>query len=320
MLSLKTSVKGFALAGLILLLTGCGEEQEPVHLGYVEADWMYVSAQSAGQIVDQPVDKGDRIEPGMLLFALEDTAESAAIVQADAQIEQARAQAENLETGARLPEIRALEARLDEARARLDQLEKDRQRTLNLKADGFATQAQVDAINAQYDMAEASVTALMEEIRSARLPVGRSGQQAAAIAAIDAAEAVKDAAEFRRSERAVYASVSGRIEEVFFKPGEYVGPGTPVLSVLPDNGLKVRFFVPEAELASLKVGAEVTISADGIVRPFKAKISFIAHEAEFTPPVIYSRTERTNLVFMVEADVSETNGLHPGLPVEVDWQ
>ena len=89
-------------------------------------------------------------------------------------------------------------------------------------------------------------------------------------------------------------------------------------SLLPPANVKIRFYVPEPQLATLRMGAPVTVRCDGCATTVAAKVSFIAPQAEYTPPVIYSRENRAKLVFLIEAHPDQASAaLHPGLPVEV---
>jgi len=97
-----------------------------------------------------------------------------------------------------------------------------------------------------------------------------------------------------------------------------VAAGAPVVSILPPANVKIRFYVPEPALATLQHGAPVTIRCDGCADAIPARITFIAPQAEYTPPGIYSRENRGKLVFLLEARPDAPNpSLHPGLPVEV---
>jgi HlyD family secretion protein len=89
-----------------------------------------------------------------------------------------------------------------------------------------------------------------------------------------------------------------------------------VLALLPHASIRVRFFVPEGALARLHLGARVRISCDGC-GAMEGRISFIASDAEYTPPVIFSVGNREKLVFKVEARAPGGLPLHPGQPVEV---
>ena len=107
--------------------------------------------------------------------------------------------------------------------------------------------------------------------------------------------------------------------DTFFRVGEWVQAGQPVLALLPPGNVKARFFVPEGVVGRLQMGAAVNIVCDGCAAPIPAKISFISSRAEYTPPVIYSNAQRAKLVFMVEARPSAADGarLKPGQPVDV---
>jgi HlyD family secretion protein len=91
------------------------------------------------------------------------------------------------------------------------------------------------------------------------------------------------------------------------------------VNLLPPQNVKVKFFVPEAVLGALRVGQEVRVTCDGCAAPVSARVSFIAPQAEYTPPVIYSRDNRAKLVFLIEARPAPEDApkLHPGQPVEV---
>ena len=114
------------------------------------------------------------------------------------------------------------------------------------------------------------------------------------------------------------APATGRIEETFFEVGERVNAGQPVVSLLPDANVKVRFFLPEESLASVQIGNMIAVSCDGCADGLTAKIDRIATEAEFTPPVLYSKDSRTKLVYRIEAKpLGAATELKPGQPVDV---
>lgn len=307
------------LLGSALFLPACsGPETKDANIGYVEADWIYIAAPEAGWIVSQPVQQGMQVEPGELLFQLDTTAQQAAVAEADARIRQSEAEARNIATGARAAEIRALEARLVEAEARATRAEADKARVLPLVNRGVQPQSRGDTVIAEADMAAASVAALKQDIVVAK-QAARPAAQEAAEAATESAIAVSENATYRLRQRSVTARTAGRVADTFLEVGEYAMPGAPVLAILPDDGLKVRFFVPQAELPQITLGETVQVTTDGMGTPLTASISYIAVDAEFTPPVIYSENTRGKLVFLVEAQVPAGSELKPGLPVEIVW-
>ncbi len=304
---------------LVVMMAACsGKTPTAPNIGYVEADWRYIAAPQAGWIVEQPVAEGDRFVAGDTLFRMDTTAEEAALAEAEARVRQSGAQAQNIETGAREPEIRALQARLREAEARLSRLTADRDRIQPLVAAGIEARSRGEQVAADVLAAEAAVDAIGQDISVARLS-GRPAAREAADAAIESVLAARDSAAYRLSQRTVTAGLSGRVEEVLLEPGEYAMPGQPVLAVLPVDGMKVRFFVPQADLPGIAIGQTVKIVADGLTSPVRATVSNISTDPEFTPPVIYSRDTRDKLVFLVEADLEAGTPLLPGLPVEVSW-
>lgn len=154
----------------------------------------------------------------------------------------------------------------------------------------------------------------------ARLDDAQSGKDRN-IASVAAARAAYDEAMVRLDKRKVFAPRAGSVEEVYFRAGEVVNPGQPVIAILPPGNLKVRFYVSEPIRASLRTGQRVGVSCDGCGADLKASISFIARDAEFTPPVIFSREERGKLVYLVEArPEGETAKLTAGQPVSVSLE
>ena len=140
----------------------------------------------------------------------------------------------------------------------------------------------------------------------------------------DAAEAVlRDAqarlnsSQTRLSRRSIFSAVDGTVQQIYFRPGEMVPAGRPVLSLLPPGNIKVRFYVPESVLPGITYGDVVRVTCDGCSSGLTARVSFIAGQSEFTPPVIYSLEERAKLVFLIEALPEKPGNLRVGQPVDV---
>jgi len=135
--------------------------------------------------------------------------------------------------------------------------------------------------------------------------------------ALRTAQARVDSSNTRLVRRKLASPVTGTVQQVYFRPGEIVPVGRPIVALLPPGNLKVRFFVPESVLPRLAYGDVVKVGCDGCAGDLTAHISFIASTAEFTPPVIYSRDERAKLVFLVEALPEEPQQFRVGQPIEV---
>ena len=147
---------------------------------------------------------------------------------------------------------------------------------------------------------------------------GRQDELAAAEAAVAAAKAALAMAQWRLAERKAFAPAAGMITDTLYRPGEHVAAGAPVVELLPPDNVKLRFFVPEPLLGTLQIGQPIRFTCDGCPPDLGGRISFVAPEAEYTPPVIYSRESREKLVFLVEAEPDPAAPpLHPGQPVDV---
>jgi HlyD family secretion protein len=136
-------------------------------------------------------------------------------------------------------------------------------------------------------------------------------------AAIRETEARLNAAKTRLDRRTLWSPVIGVVQQVYYRPGETVPAGKPVVSILPPGNIKVRFYVPERFLARIALGDIVKVNCDGCPSGIAAPVTFISRSAEFTPPVIYSLEERSKLVYLVEARPADTAALRIGQPVDV---
>lgn len=136
-------------------------------------------------------------------------------------------------------------------------------------------------------------------------------------AALRTARARLNTAQTRLDRRKVASPVTGTVQQVYFRPGEMVTAGKPVLAILPPGNLKLRFFVPEAVLPRLAYGETVNVHCDGCAEGITARVTFISRSAEYTPPVIFSLEERAKLVFLIEALPSEPGRLRVGQPVDI---
>lgn len=303
--------------GLLALVPGVGPAPEPAWNGYVEADYVYLSAPSAGTIATVAAHEGQVIEAGEVLFTLETRQQQALLRAAEARVEAARANVENLATGSRDAEIDVVRANLEKAQADLALAASQSERSTKLLAEGLVPQAKADQDQANLRSARAQVQQLEAQLRVAELPA-RDPQRMAAEATLVAAEADADKARDDLADRTVVAPTDGRVERVYFSGGEVAAAGTPVVALLPADALKVKFYIAEAERPGLALGERLTVSCDGCGEAVSATVSFFASDPQFTPPVIYSRDERARLTFLAEATLADGATLQPGQPVTVE--
>jgi len=288
--------KRIAIIFAALLLAACGAKKPETLIGYAEADYLYLGAQDPGVVKTLSVSEGDKVAAGAALFRL-DTARATLNVD-EATARAASAAAQSADNG-------ALDQQVKEAEAALALAEQTFRRSAKLLKDGYVTRARFDADAANLKAAKARLDAA----RAQRTAGQGQSQSATAAAAL---------AEKRRADMEVTAPDAGTIERIYHRPGEVVGAGEPIVALLPPKNIKIKFFAPQAMLAKLDVGKKISFTCDGCSAPRSAKVSYIATEPQFTPPVIYSLEGRAKLVFLVEARPDDPTGIRPGLPVTIE--
>jgi HlyD family secretion protein len=260
-----------------LLLAACGRSDDHYWLGYAEGDNVFISAPQPGWVSNMTVERGSAVKPGEALFTLDATHEVAARDQAVATIAQDQAQ-------------------IAQEQANLVYTGKELSRQSGLARVNAGVPSTLDQTLASHQQSQAHIAQLQALLKQAQA------------ALVDA--------NYQLAQRTVISYISGHVEDIYFRTGEYAPASTPVLSVLPPKNIYVRFFVPETQFAKVKLGERVRITCDGCT-PMDATITFIAQQEEFTPPVIFSEGNREKLVFKLEARAPGGLKLNPGQPVEV---
>jgi HlyD family secretion protein len=270
-------MKAWLVLLLALLAAGCEEKKEPGWLGYGEGDSVLIASPQPGWVETLNVERGQTVAPGDLLFVLDTTAQEASQTQAEATLAQTR-------------------ALLSQEQSNLNFTRTELSRQNGLARANAGIPQQRDQALTNFQQSQARVAQLKAEIAQM--------------------QASLKSASYNLSQRRVVAQAGGPVQDIYFRPGEYVPGSTPVISILPPANVYVRFFVPQSELAQVKLGDSVEIDCDGC-KPMRAKVTFIAAQVEFTPPVIFSVENREKLVFKLEARAPSGLAIHPGQPVTV---
>ncbi len=309
------------LAGLALLflawrILASGFAPAPTLSGYIEGETLYLASPVAGTVAQLGVRRGQRVAAGAPLFVVEPGQRAALGQEAAAELGAAQAQAEDARKGQRPVELAILEADRDAAAAAMREARALLTRTEALVRRGIYARVRLDDTRAAYEPAAARRTAATRRLEAAAL--GRRDDE---IRAADArvAQARARAAETgaRIDDMAPVAPAAARVEQVFYQRGEWAAANQPIVALIPDDRVYVRFFVPEAAVAAYRPGARVRFRCDGCPDGLTATISYVSPRPEFTPPIIYSREARDRLVVMVEARPAQGARLVPGLPVDV---
>ena len=306
---------GLALVGI--LAAGCQPAPNNVFEGYVIGEYVLVGSSVAGRLLRLPAERGAQVKAGAELFVLDPQPEQDELDGATFNLKVAQATFADLKKGQRPTEIATIEHEQKAALAAQTYTDIQLKRSKELYRTKVVAQENLNLYQSA-DIALMEVAAALDaSLQTARLG-GREDQIAAAQARIDAAQAQVNQARWALDQKCQHALDDGLVFDTFFRPGEWIPAGQAAVSLLPPNRIRVRCFVSESELASLKTGQTVIVTADGRP-PLEGQISFISPSAEYSPPVIFSRESRAKLVFMVEVsfDPEKAASLHPGQPVQV---
>jgi len=289
--------------------------------------------------------EGQLAQAQAALDKLEKGARPEEIEQAKARAAQASAGLQEARAGARREEIAAARARLASAQAAVDKAQADADRTQKLLAAQAISKAEADNADlalkgaiANRDAQKHTLEELENGVRSEELAAAAArateAQASAKLVAggarvedIRAAQGVVTAAQGRLDqittmldELVVRSPRAGRVEALDLRPGDILAPASTAATVLEEDQLYVRVYVPETRLGSVHVGEDVPIRVDTWEkRVFQGKIEHIASVGEFTPRNLQTADERANQVFSVRVGiVSGKEDLRAGMAAFID--
>jgi HlyD family secretion protein len=311
---------GFRLLFLFaaLALVSCSPREQGWYQGYVEGEFVHVASPLGGQLQQLAVRRGARVSRDTPLFALEREREAAAVREAEFELDQAKMRFADLAKGQRPSELAAIRARLNQARTGLGLSRKEFERRQELFEQELISREQLDQARTAFQQDQARVRELQAELETAGLG-GREDALEAARSQVEAAQARLAQAGWALEQKTQSSPDDGIVFDTHFEPGEFVPAARPVVTILPPGRIVLRFFVPEPEAGALQPGDEILVDFDGAEEPSMASVTFISPQAEYTPPVIFSRETRAKLVFMVEARPGPEDALRyrPGQPISV---
>jgi len=299
-------------------LTGCQQPNKPNFQGYVEGELLFMASPFSGILQTLSVHRGEKVTKGQSLFSLDPQPEQAQLAQATRELQQAKATLQDALSGQRETVLKAIEAQIKQASAELSLVKVRLQRTTTLYQ-----KAAIDADS--LDAAKTDYATKLEQLKQlkANLAEAKQGRRVDIIQAqranVKALEAKVSQAAWALQQKIIAAPVAATVFDTYFKKGEWVEPGKPVVSLLSPENIRVIFFVPESMLAKIHLRQKVAISCDQCKKAINATVSYISPEAEYTPPLIYSRESNYKLVFRIKAIPmpSDAMNLHPGQPVYV---
>lgn len=301
-------------------LSSCSSSDDHTQ-GYIEGDLTYMASSQAGKLINLQVQRGQAVHAGQVLFSIEPEPRSFALKNAQGSLEQAKKDlADLLDPIKRPTEQASILAQIQSAEAAVayTQVQLKRNQVL-VKVDAIQQQSLDQALEDAVQ-AMANIKDLENQLATAKLSA-RVNQIGAAEAAVEIAQSSLDQAAWMLDQTIVRAPCDAYVFDNLYWPGEEVPANTPVMSLLVPSQIKVLFYVPEDWLSRLRIGEPINFTADGTKTMGAANISYISPEAEYTPPVIYSRDRQEELVYRVEASFKtpkEAVVWHPGQPVTVE--
>lgn len=270
------------LISLAMTVTGCSRQPSHEAQGYMEGRYTYVATSVSGVLKELLVSKGMQVKEGQPLFILEQQPESDAYQQAQENLKEA------------IANRAATAANLTYAKLTFE-------RNKILVPKKAIQQSELDRAQSQYEATQA--------------------QLIQAEAAIKASEAALAQADWTKNQKSIVAPVDGFIFDTYYRLGEYTLANQAILSMLAPADIKAIFYVPEADLGGIKLNDTVNVRCDGCKQVYQGRVSFIAPNAEYTPPVIFSNETSYKLIYRIEAVFSAQDAyqLHPGQPVNVTY-
>ncbi len=308
-----------AAAGLLLAACSGRSGSGPLVVsGNVEVTEAQLGFKIPGRVIARPVTEGDRIRTGELVARLDDSEQTEELALRKAEFTGAAAALAELEAGSRPEEIAAAEATLRSAEAERVRARLEFARQQELRRKNAIADRDLESAEAQLKVAEARTAEA-----AARLKLVREGPRVEDIeqgrARVAQARAAVALAQTQLENTRLISPLSGVVLSKDIEPGEYVSPGTPVVTVADLAHVWVRAYVNETDLGRLRHGEKVDVRTDAFPhKVFHGTIGFISSEAEFTPKTVQTTEERVKLVFRIKVDIANPDDeLKPGLPADV---
>ena len=310
-----------ALLALALILSGCsraGRAGDLTLSGNLEVNDAQLGFKVAGRVIERPVSEGEHVKAGQLIARLDDAEQQEQLALRRAELAATEAALAELEAGSRPQEIAASAATLRSAEAERDRVKLDYTRQQELRNKEVISDRDFEATQAQLKVAEARVAEAAE-----RLKLVQEGPRVETIhqarARAEQSRAAVALASTQLENTRLLSPVNGTVLSHNIEPGEFVAPGTPVITVADTTRIWVRAYLNQPDLSRLKHGQQVIVRTDTFPgRDFTGTVGFIASEAEFTPKTVQTPKERVKLVFRVKIDVANPqDDLKPGMPADV---
>lgn len=287
--------------------------------GNIEVTEARASFKIGGRVDARLVSEGDVLHAGQIIARLDRVELAQQVALQQAEVHGAAADLAELEAGSRPEEISQGEAALARARAEEERWRAEAARQAALYEQDIVSAREQEAAQATLEVARAHVRDAAE-----RLTLLRKGPRkeriAQARARLERARQALGLSQTRLDDALLVAPISGIVLSENVEPGEYVSPGTPVVTIGALADVWLRAYIDEPDLGRVKVGQRARLTTDTYPdKVYDGVVSFLASEAEFTPKNVQTDKERVKLVYRITIDVPNPSfELKPGMPADAE--
>ncbi len=314
----KKKVLALLLAGCCVL-SACGTKTDDTKTaekgnfvtGTVECKEVYVRAKIPGYLTDIPVEEGQEVKEGDLLFSTDRRDVEVKQTQASATAKAAAGQVEAAKNAAE-----AAAAVVEKANANVKLLETEYAKYQELYAMDAVSQDNMDKLTTQLEAARLDAAAAAAQQQAAQ------GQYEAATGQLAAAKGVLDEVNLNLGQTSQYAPCNGTITMVSSSLGELIGTGTTIVTLADYSDRWVMANVDEYAVGKLKVGQQIPLTSKAHPDTvFHGKIVNISKSPDFaTKKSTNELNDQDVVTYEVKIALSEKDDimLYPGMLVQVD--
>jgi membrane fusion protein YbhG len=287
--------------------------------GNVEVTDVEVSFKIPGRVIQRLVDEGQPVREGQAIAVLDSAELSQQVALQKAELNAALADLAELLAGNRPEEIEQGRAALAVTKSEVDRAAADYRRARELYQQGIVSARDFEIRQADFDVAQAKLRDATERLRVLEKGPRREKIEQAR-ARVEASRQALAKTFTQLGYTTIPSPLTGVVISKNVEPGEYVAPGTPIVTVGDLEHIWLRAYINETDLGRVKLGQAVHVTTDTYPnRAYQGRISFISPEAEFTPKNVQTDKERVKLVYRVKIDISNSRmELKPGMPADAE--
>lgn len=319
-------------AGILFLVLSGDDRRDILRVsGNIEATDVQLSFKLPGRLEKRLVSEGDAVTKGQLVAQLDNDDEILSVEQARAAVNYSRSILQELQSGSRSQEIEAARAEvnralagLQTAEAQLELARADFERFSKLHEQGVISLRELDEHRTRYSVAQSAHKEAAARARGAREQLSlvqegpRKEKREQAQSQLQNAEQALKKAELNLSYTTLVSPMNAVVLQTSAEAGEYLNPGTPVMTIADLDRPWLRAYINETDLGRIALNQEVEVTTDTYPgKVYKGRISFISSEAEFTPKSVQTEEERVKLVYRIKIALeNQDRELKPGMPAD----